>query len=162
MVRLSLVIVGAALLAGCNADPVQGRYSYGGSMAGKQDFHKPVEGSKEYSQPKDNAVEASSRVEKSVESATNDEFKPLAKVDNDSVKVTNRSDKPLADVKVEINGKYTTKVDSIPAHGSVTIDRDQFKTGDGEAMPRAAHVDRIDVWGSGKHLSEFNPPSENK
>lgn len=158
MLRTSLVIVAAGLLAGCGADPIQGLYSYSDGVGA-------VKGEQAYTQPADDgAVTASSRVERSTtEVATpddrlNDDTRPLAKFDSDEVKVINRADQPLNDVTVKINGKYTTHLDTIPPHSSVTITRDQFKTPTGDLMPVEAHVDRIDVLGSGKQLTEFNPP----
>ena len=180
MLKTSLVIVGAAaLLAGCGADPVQGPYSYSGSDVEGPYVYRDnrVSGTTEYKHSADDeaAVTASSRVETTVEKSTepaaavaparevDDPTRPLAKVDNDTVKVTNRSDKELRDVTVLVNGgKYTTHVDTIAPHSSVTIDRDQMKSALGEPMPTATHVDKIELRGAGKALYEYNPPHANE
>lgn len=46
--------------------------------------------------------------------------------DTGMIQIINASNKPLTNAKVWVNGQFVTKVNSIPANGSVRIPRSQF------------------------------------
>lgn len=53
---------------------------------------------------------------------------------NDTITIRNFSDQTLRDVRVFVNREYIREIDSIPAHGSVTIHQDQFYDRQGQNL----------------------------
>ena len=83
-----------------------------------------------------------------------DDFKAIALINpgNESVKLVNYSDEPIRNANVWVNGTFVYKVGTIPSHGAVVVDRDQFYDGTGDTMQRLnATASRVEIQ-SGDHL----------
>lgn len=55
-----------------------------------------------------------------------DDLRATALIQDNGIKIANATDREIHDVKVWIDGTYVSQVNSIPAHGSVTVERKAF------------------------------------
>lgn len=54
----------------------------------------------------------------------------------DQIKIANFSDEPIRNSNVWVNSTFVYRAGIIPAHGSISVDNDQFYDANGETMRR--------------------------
>lgn len=88
------------------------------------------------------------------EAKPSEDFKAIALINpkNESVKLVNYSDEAIRDANIWVNGSFVYRVGTIPSHGSVVVDREQFYDSNGETMRKLnSTANRVEVQ-LGDHL----------
>ncbi len=88
------------------------------------------------------------------EMKVSEDFKAIALIHpkNESVKIVNYSDEAIRNASVWINRSFVYKAGTIPSHGSIVVDREQFYDASGETMQKLnAAANRVEIQ-VGEHL----------
>jgi hypothetical protein len=77
------------------------------------------------------------------------------------IKIINPTNQALTDAKVWANGAFVTRVDSIPARGSMTLTRENFYNKDGIALSKSnTPINRIQIETGDRFVNLLGPAYE--
>lgn len=136
MLRKTVIALAATTLIGCSAG---GTFSPLGSKSSGEQAQLA-------------AYAATARYPGDAKPSTDLRAAALINPKSDAVKIVNLSDQPVRDANVWVNGTFVRKVNIVPAHGAVVLDRSEFFDASGQNMTKLnAPVHKVEIQ-TGDHL----------